>query len=171
MQVIISNFLSSKFYRIFKIVYLIFMTVIVIFSVDIFSPYHSFTNNISDSMNPSINKGSVTIVKQFPTYNVGEIITYYYNNLGVEEVVTHRITGIGGNVYTTKGDANVIADRELVKPRLVIGKVILIIPILGYIIAFAKSLLGNIFCIVGPAALISFLETMNIIIYLEKNKS
>jgi len=169
MQEAISNFLSSKFYLVFKIAYIIFISIIVIFSVDIFSPYHSFTN-ISDSMNPSIDKGSITIVKKVSRYEVGDAIAYYDNSLGVEEIITHRITGIGGNVYTTKGDANEVADRELVKPRLVIGKVIFIIPVLGHIITFSKSLLGNILCIVGPAALISFFETMNIIIYLEQRK-
>lgn len=169
MQEAISKFLNSRFYLIFKVAYIILISIIVIFSVDIFGPYRSFTN-ISDSMNPYIDKGSITIVKKVSSYDVGDIITYYDNSLGVEEIITHRITGIGGNVYTTKGDANEVADRELVKPRLIIGKVIYIIPILGHIITFSKSLLGNILCIVGPAAIISFFETMNIIMYLEQRK-
>ena len=114
-------------------------------------------------MNPSIDKDSVTIVKQFPIYEVGDIITYYDDSLGYEEIITHRVTGIGGNVYTTKGDANEVMDRQIVKPRLIIGKVIYIIPYLGNIISFTKSLAGNILCIFFPTAIIVFMEIMKII--------
>lgn len=169
-QEVIINFIKSKFYFIFKIFFITLISLIVLFSVDIFSPYHSFTN-ISDSMTPVIDKGSVTIVKKFDYYEVGDIITYYDNSLGVEEIVTHRITGMGGNVYLTKGDANEVSDRELVKSRLIIGRVIYVIPFLGYLISFSKSFFGNILCIIAPASIIVFFEIMNIIIYLDKRRN
>lgn len=164
---IINKFLNSKVYLIFKYLYLFFIFIVIIFSVNIFNPYHSFTNK-SDSMAPAIDKGSLTIVKRFPTYNIGEAISYYDNSNGPEEIVTHRIRAIGGNVYTTKGDANEVQDRELVKPRLIIGKVIFTIPYLGYLISFAKSPIGTRLGIIAPALLIILLEIMNIIINLKK---
>lgn len=163
----INLFLESTFFKVFTIFYIVFISIIIIFSVDIFSPYHSF-NNISDSMAPTINQGSITIVKEFPAYDVGDIISYYDNTNGYYEIITHRIRAVGGNVYTTKGDANEVYDRFLVKPRLVIGKVILVIPTLGYIITFTKSSLGTALCIILPAALIVLAEMLKIGIYLKK---
>jgi len=77
---------------------------------------------------------------------------------------------IGGNVYTTKGDANEVADRELVKPRLVIGKVVTIIPYLGHFIRFAKSLFGNWLLIILPALVVIASEIARIVMELERNK-
>ena len=120
-------------------------------------------------MNPAINRGSITIVKSFPQYEIGEAIAYYSQIDGQEEIVTHRIKAVGGNVYTTKGDANEVADRELVKPRLVIGKVIYIIPRLGYLITFVKSLAGAWLCIIIPALLIIGSELIRIFLELSKS--
>ncbi|MFA5886793.1 MAG: signal peptidase I [Patescibacteria group bacterium] len=159
---IIKKYLDSRFYRILVGAYIVFIFIIIIFSVDIFSPFHSFTNK-SDSMNPLIDRGSLTIVKSFSKYEIGEAIAYYAQIDGQEEIITHRITGIGGNVYTTKGDANEVADRELVKPRLVIGRVIFIIPYLGYLITFAKSLVGTWLSIIIPAIFIIAFELIRII--------
>lgn len=162
---LIKRHLSSRFYQIFCVVYLVFVLIVIIFSVDIFSPYHSFTNK-SDSMNPAIDRGSITIVQSFPEYQVGDAIAYYANIDGQIEIITHRIMAIGGNVYTTKGDANEVADRELVKPRLVIGKVVYTIPYLGYLITFSKKLFGTWLLIISPAILIVASELTRIILEL-----
>jgi len=161
----INRYLDSPTYRCLLGVYLVFIIIVIIFSVDIFSPYHSFTNK-SDSMNPAIDRGSITIVKSFSNYQVGDAIAYYAQIDGQEEIITHRITGIGGNVYTTKGDANEVADRELVKPRLVIGKVIYTIPYLGYLITFSKKLFGTWLLIIFPALMIVASELTRIILEL-----
>ena len=163
------KYLDSRFYRGLVVSYLIFVSIVIIFSVDIFRPFHSFTNK-SDSMNPTIDRGSITIVKSVPTYQVGEAIAYYSQIDGQTEIITHRIMDIGGNVYTTKGDANAVVDRELVKPRLVIGKVVLIIPYLGYIITFAKSLVGTWLCVIIPALFIVGSELIRIILELKRLK-
>lgn len=164
----IKKYLNSRFYRIFVIVYIVFIFVVVVFSIDIFNSLRSFTNK-SDSMDPVINQGSITIVKNFSQYEIGEVIAYYSQIDGQEEIVTHRIKAVGGNVYTTKGDANEVADRELVKPRLVIGKVIYIIPWLGYLITFVKSLIGTWLCIIIPAILIISSELIRINLELSLN--
>ncbi|MFH1255431.1 MAG: signal peptidase I [bacterium] len=163
----IKKYLDSGFYRLFARIYMIFVFLVIIFSANIFGPWHSFTNK-SDSMNPAIDRGSLTIVKSFPKYNIGDVISYYAKNDGQEEIITHRVMDIGGNVYTTKGDANDVADRELVKPRLIIGKVVFVIPYLGHAIAFAKSLIGTWLCIIIPAMIILGSELIRIFFELEK---
>lgn len=165
----INKYLNSRFYRCLVTGYVIFIVIVIIFSVDIFSPFHSFTNK-SDSMNPAIDRGSITIVKSFASYQIGDAIAYYAQIDGQEEIITHRIMDIGGNVYTTKGDANEVADRELVKPRLVIGKVVAIIPYLGHFIRFAKSLVGNWLLIILPAFVIIASEIARIIMELERSE-
>lgn len=119
-------------------------------------------------MNPIINTGSVVMVRNLSTYIPGDIISYYAEIDGKEEIVTHRILRDGGNVYVTKGDANITFDREVVRPRLIIGKVMLIIPYIGYYIGFAKGPIGVWLLILLPAVLIITIEFYKI--YIELNK-
>lgn len=114
-------------------------------------------------MSPLIDTGSVTIVKKDSTYEPGDIISFYDSENKKEEVVTHRIVSIGGNVYVTRGDANEVVDQKIVAPRLVIGKVIFIIPYLGHVITYAKSSQGLILTIILPAILIILVELWKII--------
>ncbi len=114
-------------------------------------------------MNPTINTGSLLVVKKSYEYDVGNIISYYAKINGKEEIVTHRIFRIGGNIYLTKGDANQAIDEQKVIPRLIIGKVILIIPYLGYPIGFAKTPVGTWLLIIFPAILIIFTEILVIV--------
>jgi len=109
-------------------------------------------------MNPSIDTGSITIVRKMDNYEVGDIISYYAIIDKKEEIISHRIMRIGGNVYVTKGDANLGIDEPIVIPRLIIGKVIFIIPFLGYIISFAKSAFGLWLTIILPATFIIYVE-------------
>lgn len=103
-------------------------------------------------------------------YKVGESISYYLISGNQAEIITHRITAIGDNVYVTKGDANQINDRELVPARLVIGKVVMVIPGLGYVLSFVKSFWGTILTIWLPVALIVAAEWARIVIELTKKR-
>lgn len=147
-------------YRVLVVIYLVFIFSIVILSAPIFRNLHSFTN-ISNSMNPAINTGCITVVRKFPSYQIGDVIAYRAGD-NSPEIITHRIMSIGGNVYTTKGDANQVYDREIVLPRLVIGKVVFIIPYLGYLITFTKSQPGTFFLVILPAVYIILIESAKI---------
>lgn len=149
--------------------YLFLTSIVGVFSINFFDQVRSFTNK-SDSMNPIINTGSLVMVRKLSAYQVGDIITYYVQNDRKEEIVTHRLLRYGGNVYVTKGDANQAIDREVVVPRLVIGKAILIIPYLGYFITFAKGPVGLWLIILFPAFTIVTVELYKIYIQLV-NKS
>jgi signal peptidase len=159
---------ESRWYRILVITYLFFIFLVVVFSASILRNIHSFTN-ISDSMSPAINTGSITIVKQFKSYEIGDMIAYY-TDANHKEIITHRVVSIGGNVYTTKGDANQVADREIVLPRLVIGRAVLVIPYLGHLIRFTKSQFGSWLLIIFPAIVIILIE-LSKIYYLVKQKT
>lgn len=122
-------------------------------------------------MNPTLNTGSIIITKTFPEYSPEDIITYYAKIDGREEIITHRILHLGGNVYVTKGDANVAIDREIVIPRLVIGKVIFIYPYIGYLVAFAKTKIGEWLMILLPAIAIISIEIAKMVHLYSSEKS
>lgn len=121
-------------------------------------------------MNSIIDTGSIVMVRKLDAYQAGDVISYYVQNEGKEEIVTHRIIREGGNVYVTKGDANQVVDREVVRPGLVIGKAILIIPYLGYYTSFAKGSVGLWLVIILPAVVIVAAELYKIYFELKKNK-
>ncbi len=152
---------SYYYYYVFIFIYLVFSFLTFILSTNLFG-LRAFTIK-SNSMNPTLNKGSIIITKQLPQYSQGDIITYNSKVYRHEEIVTHRIVQLGGNVYVTKGDANVAIDHEIVVPRLVIGKVILIYPFLGYFVGFAKTPIGVWLIIIFPALIIISVEILKII--------
>jgi signal peptidase I len=130
--------------------------------------FNVFTNT-SNSMSPIINNGSLSVVKAQPanSYEVGDVITFYQADLQKE--VTHRIYRLGGNMYVTKGDYNEAIDAQPVNPRLVIGRVIMVIPFLGYWATFIKSQIGVSLIIVLPATIIVLTELSNIFL-IQKSK-
>ncbi|MDD2482909.1 MAG: signal peptidase I [Candidatus Shapirobacteria bacterium] len=96
----------------------------------------------SDSMVPTIFPGSLIIIHKEAWYEKGDIITFWSKVKEKEILVTHRINRIGGNVYVTKGDSNYYQDYTLVVPRLIDGRVVMIIPYLGFILEFFRSKIG-----------------------------
>ena len=120
----------------------------------------------SDSMKPAIKQGDLIIVQPKTKYFHGDIITYKTDDRtdirNPHTTITHRISELkskkGKILFETKGDANNLPDLNLVKDELVIGKVILHIPWLGYPVGYAKTKEGFIFLIVIPSTLIIYGE-------------
>lgn len=120
----------------------------------------------SGSMTPAISTGSMVVVKSFEDYAKGDVITFkrekdkYSSSL--QNTTTHRIAEVQltdqGIEYFTKGDANNGRDNTPVTKDLVIGRVILSVPFLGYFIYFTKTLPGFILLVIIPATLIIFNE-------------
>jgi len=119
----------------------------------------------SGSMAPAIKIGAVVVVKPAATYQVGDIITFSGNNIGIP--TTHRIVAVNNSGsrtnYTTKGDANDNQDPNPVAAGRVLGKVLINIPYVGYAVAAAKQPLGFLIIIVAPALLIIYDEVIKII--------
>jgi signal peptidase len=116
----------------------------------------------SGSMEPAVPTGSVVVVSPRDEYLLEDIITYKNNpNADIKDsnsTTTHRIIEIhddeGRPTYTTKGDANNTADTENIPMSWVLGKMIFPIPLLGYVVAFAKTQAGLIVLIIIPATMI-----------------
>ena len=84
------------------------------------------------SMRPAFKEKDLLIMKECDagTLAVNDIIAFYDAG-GV--VVSHRIIGLetdenGARLYTTKGDANNVEDRDPVRPSRVAGLVVRVIP-------------------------------------------
>lgn len=116
----------------------------------------------SGSMEPAIKTESIVFVREFSTYQKGDVITFVDAN---NEIVTHRIFGVNkdqSTTFTTKGDANDVPDGVEIPQGSVTGKVIYSVPYLGYPIGFARTQTGLIALVVIPATIIIYSELMMI---------
>ena len=124
----------------------------------------------SGSMTPTIKLGSLIFVFPSSQYQKGDIITAKLrpesNIKHPYSTVTHRIVDVEEKddsiFYITKGDANTTPDFDKRPSDLVLGKVVYIVPFLGYPVGFAKTQTGFIFLIAIPAVIIVYSEFLNI---------
>lgn len=119
----------------------------------------------SGSMEPAIKTGAVVVVKPQASYKPGEVITFGpYSK--VKPPTTHRIVEVksesGQPVYLTKGDANKTEDMSEVRSRNVIGRVVVNVPYVGYLVAAAKQPVGFVVLVVLPAIIIVWDELKKI---------
>ena len=102
------------------------------------------------SMTPTIPVGAAVVASRTApeSLRVGDVITIRADN-GV--VFTHRIVEIDTSEtdhwLRTKGDANATADASPIPEASVVGKVVLALPLVGYLIGMMAS----------PAGMVSFL--------------
>ena len=99
---------------------------------------------LSGSMEPTIQTGSICFVnKNIKMSNIKEndIIAFKLNN---GTLVTHRAVEIKGNGIVTKGDGNKNPDGTIVSNGNYIGKNIISIPKIGYLVLAFQSPNGKI---------------------------
>ena len=93
------------------------------------------------SMEPTIHKGSLVIVEPVAPNTVlpGDIVTFEHYG----QVTTHRVVAVdaakGDPVFTTKGDANAVADPEPVRFPGQVGVVRASLPLVGYGVAYIQA--------------------------------
>lgn len=112
---------------------------------------------VSQSMVPTINVNDGIVVKRMDNdkYKVGDIVSYVTNDSRFKgSVVTHRIVSkendtINSSVYTTKGDNNRSVDANSVYTSMINGKVLFIIPKIGYFYKFLSNPINFILCMLG----------------------
>lgn len=96
----------------------------------------------SGSMEPAIATGSTVVDERVKVTALrpGDIVTYVARG---DRIITHRIVAItndeNGPAITTKGDANRVADPELVRAPNVLGRVRYSVPLSGYAIAYVND--------------------------------
>lgn len=93
------------------------------------------------SMEPTIHKGSLVLVQPSSPSQaaVGDVITFEQYG----QTTTHRIIQIAqtaqGEAFTTKGDANTVADPEAKTFPGQVGIVRLVVPAAGYVTAYVQA--------------------------------
>lgn len=123
------NYTTSIYKENSKKVYLSNALVVVVFVLFIaFILYIKlifFTVVISDSMNPTIEKGDLVLMQKiYVKPEIGDIITFKVPD--VELPVTHRIISISGNEMITRGDANPNEDSWRITRSNILGKILVI---------------------------------------------
>ena len=108
---------------------------------------YNYKTVLTGSMEPAIPVGSIVITKEQSSYEMEDIISFQEEGA----IITHRIITIDRERYITKGDANNVADTEEVQQKQILGKVILTIPLLGYLVMWLMSPFGiiSLFIIIG----------------------
>lgn len=120
-------------------------------STGVFLGYRSFLVQ-SGSMEPTIMTGDIIVIHGQSNYVLRDVITFKDSG---DRIVTHRVAEInqenGMTKISTKGDANRSEDFDNITYDRILGKVVFVIPKLGYLVAFSKSLPGLIILIMIPA--------------------
>jgi signal peptidase len=94
------------------------------------------------SMEPVINKGALVIVEPVSPTAVsrGDIITFeHYGQMTTHRVIAIDSSNAASPTFTTKGDANTVADPEPVHFPGQVGVYRASIPVLGYVIVYAQA--------------------------------
>ena len=100
---------------------------------------------LSGSMEPALSVGDLVIVAESNSYLVGDMVVYQDGRMAV----THRIVSITDSEVITKGDANNTEDSPITLAQLK-GKVVLAIPLVGYVINAVKTPIGTL-CVIALA--------------------
>ena len=142
----------------FLIIYLGF---ILVFTLEKYleKPYGTKISTITtNSMYPAIKPGSIVVSIPTTVYKVGDIINYKETipstGLVTGRAITHRIAEkiikSEKTYFIAKGDSNDQPDFLLINQSDISGKVIYIIPYLGYFDAAIKTIPGFIIFILIP---------------------
>lgn len=153
------------YYLLISIIFL--LTIATIASSNKFkTPYKLFSVQ-SGSMKPTLNIGDLIITKEQNDYNPQDIVTFdggVDNNKKI--IITHRIveekTKSNVEYYTTKGDYNSVNDIDEISKEIIIGKYLFKIPLVGYLITFARTVPGFIILLVIPSTIIIYEEVKKI---------
>lgn len=138
--------------KIFK--YIILIVLLILFAINLILSFEENThilgiymfNIVSESMEPTLEKNDVVIVKKCkPTeLREGDIVTFSQDG----RVVSHRIINMtrenGSVILTTKGDNNKIPDPDPIEEHQVYGKVLYRIKKIGKIISYIQNARGFI---------------------------
>ena len=93
------------------------------------------------SMLPTIEPGSLVIIKSKPSYEIGDVVSYStekYSDFGGRTIV-HRIIKETNEGFIIKGDNNPKPDPGTISPSAIRGEVVLFTPFLGYVLVLLRN--------------------------------
>lgn len=113
---------------------------IVWFALGVFPVYPSVV--VTGSMEPMIYPGDVILVKKYTDIKevqIGDVIQFERDHIRISHRITELITKDGIPSFRTKGDNNNTEDSELVDPEQIRGKIIKVVPKIGWPTMLIKS--------------------------------
>lgn len=120
---------------------------------------------ISESMKPMYEIGDIILSKEVEPskLKINDVIVYYSNSGEYQgKVITHQIKEIYKDIdkytFKTKGLANMIDDKELVKEEEIYGRVIYKFKIISLISKLVRNKYGALICIIIPMFWILIIE-------------
>lgn len=121
------------------IITIIISIAIIWFTVGVFPVYPSVI--ATGSMEPMIKPGDVILVRKFDGNNVnlGDVIQFKRDNILISHRIIQVVEDKNGKSYRTKGDNNSVPDGDIVKLEQVKGKVIKVVPKVGWLTLLIKS--------------------------------
>ncbi len=125
--------------------------------------YHMYIV-LSGSMAPAFDAGSMVFVKPVEPEEIkeGDVITFRGSG-DSSFLTTHRVMEIIGIrqdlEFITKGDANDVNDPYPVPGDNLVGRVALVVPYVGYLMAFGQTKQGMLVLIVVPGVLLIINES------------
>lgn len=128
--------------------------------VPMFAKYASLIV-ITGSMNGTIDKGDMIIIKRTEDYAPGDIVTYIEDS---GAVITHRLVNYGSEegTFIAKGDANNTPDDPIREDQIV-GEVVHIIPKVGAVVDWFISGGGIIYTIAIIAVIVAGVYFWNLL--------
>ena len=125
---------------------------------------------LSGSMKPIMLPGDIIVVKSVDQneLKVGDVVAFQPPGSRPNTLVTHRVISLEKGkerLFQTKGDANNVRDDFKVPASNAVGKLIFVIPFVGYLTEISKN--KNIFLlmIILPVCLLIIDEVRNLIKY------
>lgn len=142
------------------VIFILFVSILLYLSRSSTDLIYKFYVVSSDSMSPVLNKGDLVVITPQNDFSVGDVITFK-SPIQKGEFITHKI--IKENFedepfFTTKGDRNNVEDPWRITKDMIVGKVSMSIPFVGYPVFFIKSSPIYFFVLGGFILLICFAE-------------
>jgi len=146
--------------KIFGTILILLIIPLFYFGYQVYLGELQFKTVLSGSMSPAINTGDIILISKTNPEEIkeGDIITFREE----KTFTTHRVIEIVNNSFKTKGDANEDPDAKIIKAEQIVGKVIFVIPFLGYLGYFVRTPLGFLIFILIPGILIIYSEIKKI---------
>lgn len=89
-----------------------------------------------NSMEPLYHKGDLVVLREAPTYQVGDVVTYRNPDVGP---VIHRIIGLNGDRWIIRGDHNTWIDSYQPQDREILGKAWFALPGFGNAVRWLRQ--------------------------------
>jgi signal peptidase len=121
---------------------------------------------LSGSMEPTISPGDAVIVENVPASAVerGDVITF---SSGGAVPTTHRVVAVverdGERAFRTKGDANEDPDPGVVRAGDLRGRLLFVIPLVGYVVRFGSTPQGQAVLVGVPVVLLVLAEVWSVV--------